>query len=235
MLKNIVFIMMTLAFLAACGSGSQSNSAVSAFEKGSTLVAEANKLLAEGQDRSAKKIFTAAIIELEKAAKNDANQEGLASLLGESQYRIRDFDNAIQWLNKAVGQDKEDPKNYQYLGYCQVNKSAFKEAEANFKRAFALDKSDKIKDEAVKELTDIGELSLSLGDNFTEQGNPAQGVQFKKLGMRIMALALEYTDYDMTLARKIKEYAVEMNDQILMDWIENIIINDGETTIIIKQ
>ena len=233
MFKNIVFTFICLAFLGACDFGNQTNLATSPLESGKIFLAEGNKLRAEGETRAAKKSYTKAIIELEKAAKVNASQKGLASLLGQSQYRIRDFDNAIQWLNKAIKQDKEDVKSVQYLGYCLVNKSKMIEAEASFKKAFSIDKSGAIKKESIAELTEIGELSLSLGANFASQGNPAQGVQFKKLGMRILAMALDYSDYDMDFAKKIQIYATDMQDQILMDWIANIIANDGQRTITI--
>ena len=231
MFKNIVFIFITLAFLGACDAGSKANSATAPLEKGKIFLAEANKLRAEGDDTQAKKVYTKSIVELEKAAREDANQKGLASLLGQSQYRARDFDNAIQWLNKAISQDKEDIISFQYLGYCQINKSKIPEAESNFKQSFALDKSGAAKKEVVKELTEIGELSLTLGDNFTKQGNKGQGVQFQKLGIRILALALEYTNYDLTFAKKIQVYAKEIQDQILIDWIANIIAKEGKNII----
>jgi len=235
MFKHFLLVIISSAFVLACDSGSQTNSATTKLENGKILLAEANKLRSEGQDIKAKKKYSKSIMELEKAAKEDANQKGLAFSLGQSQYRIRDFDNAIQWFKKSIKQDKEDAKSYQYLAYCQVNKSQIPEAEANFKKAFYLDKSGTTKNEVIKELTDIGELSLTLGDNFTDQGNPRQGVQFKQLGMRILAMALDYSKYDMAFAKKIQVYANDMQDQILIDWISNIIDKEGDNTIEIRK
>ena len=159
---------------------------------------------------------------------DDVNRPGLARMLGISQYRIRDFDNAIQWLTKATAADKEDAEAYLYLGYCQINKTKIAEAEKSFKTAFHLDNSETIKQEAIDELMEIGELSLSLGENFIAQGAEPRGYEFKKLGIRIMAFALEFSKYDLELAEKIQKYAIATKDQILIDWIANVILAEKE-------
>ena len=237
MLKNILFVFISIFVFASCGGSGAKSEGASPFEKAKIFLADGDRHREKGEDRTAKKLYKKAVIEFENQVRKDPNVKGLASLLGESQFRIRDFDNAIQWLNKAVAEDKEDARSHQYLGYCLVNKSKIKEADASFKKAFFVDKTGKVKEEAIKELTDIGELSVSLGTNFASQGSPAQGVEFQKLGMRIMAMGLEYSKYDLDLARQIQTYAKEIDNQILIDWIANVI--EGEenktTTIILNK
>ena len=48
--------------------------------------------------------------------------------------------------------------------------------------------------------------------------------------MRIMAMGLEFSNYDLDKAHKIQEFAFEMKDEILINWIGNIIEADGQTT-----
>jgi len=203
-------------------------------EQGKSYLADADRLAGLDDSIEAKKYYKLAVQEFENAARKDPNQEGLALNLGISQYRIRDFDNSIQWLTKATQLDKTDPVSQQYLGYSLINKTKIKEADNAFKTAFSLSKSGAVKDEVISELASIGELSFSLGNNFEKQGNPMQGVEFKKLGMRILAMALEYSKYDMKLAEVIKGYANDMNDQILKDWIGNVIESEKNKTNVIE-
>jgi len=230
MLKNILFVLVSFLALYSCGGSSAKSNTSSPFEKGKIFLADGDRHREKGEDRTAKKLYRKAVVEFENQVKEDSNLEGLASLLGQSQYRIRDFDNAIQWLNKASKTNKGDAKSQQYLGYCFVNKTKIKEAQAAFKSAFILDKSGKIKEETIKELTDIGELSISLGTNFASQGSPAKGVEFQKLGIRIMAMGLESSEYNLDLARQIQVYAKEIDNQILIDWIAGVIEGEENNT-----
>ncbi len=204
-------------------------STMTAFDKGKSYLADADRIRESKDEMQAKKFYQKAIIEFENEVRVDANKPELSRMLGIAQYRVRDFDNAIQWLTKATNQDKTDAVAFQYLGYCYVNKSKIDEAMTAFRSAFSINTTGVIKGESVEELMEIGELSMTIGNNFVQQGNAPQGYSYKKLGMRIMAMGLEFSKYDLDLAKKIQVFAVDMNDQILMDWIANVIENDGNT------
>ena len=204
-------------------------STMTAFGKGKSYLADADRIRESKDEMQAKKFYQKAIVEFENEVRVDANKPELALMLGIAQYRVRDFDNAIQWLTKATKQDKSDPVAFQYLGYCYVNKSKIDEAMTAFRSAFSNNTSGVIKGECIEELMEIGELSMTIGNNFIQQGNSPQGYSYKKLGMRIMAMGLEFSKYDLDLAKKIQVFAVDMKDQILMDWIANVIENDGNT------
>jgi len=215
-----LFLLSTLLF--TCSEGAVKSSKTT-FEQGKSFLQDGDRLLENNNAIEAKKYYKLAVAEFENAVRENPEQENLAKLLGISQYRIRDFDNCIQWLNKAISKNSKDPVSYQYLGYALMNKSKIPEAENAFRKAFALDQSGAIKKESIDELMEIGQLSLNLANNFIQQGSKAQGFEFKKLGMRIMSSALQYSGYDLDLAKKIELYAVESKDQIIIDWIRNVI------------
>lgn len=233
MQRYLFFVLLTTILLGSCQDSAQTNTR-SPYEQGKSYLADADRLVGANDKMEAKKYYKQAVKSFEDAVRQDPNQKGLSQQLGISQYRIRDFDNAIQWLTKATHADPKDAVSQQYLGYSLINKSKIPEAEAAFKKAFFLNPSGVVKKEIIVELSDIGELSLGLGNNFANQGNPAQGIEFKKLGMRILAMALEYSEYDLNLAKKIKTYAVDMKDQILMDWISNVIDSEEKKTNVIE-
>jgi len=205
-----------------------------AFDLGKSYLNDGNRLMEANDAIEAKKYYKKAVLEFEKEIRINPDQDKLAQMLGISQYRIRDFDNAIQWFNRAITQDNKDAVNYQYLGYALMNKSKIPEAEIAFQKAFALDKTDIIKSESIDELMEIGKLSLSLGNNFVEQGNKLRGFEFKKLGMRIMSSALQYSKYDIELAKKVEMFAVDLNDPVIIDWIRNVIESETSKTNVIE-
>jgi len=233
---NIFYICFAAAFISlmACDTNGPTAAKNSALELGKSHLADGDRLRGINDKMKAKSFYQKAIVEFENAVREDAKVPGLARMLGISQYRVRDFDNAIQWLTQATNQDKSDEVAFQYLGYCQINKSQIQEAEKSFKQAFALNESGVVKTEIIDELMDIGELSIDLGSNFIQQGATPQGTQYKRLGMRIMAMGLEFSEYDMTLAKKVELFAKNTNEQVLIDWIGNIIENDGRTEQVIK-
>ncbi len=223
-----------LFFLMSCDSKSAAVSNMSAFEMGKSHLADGDRLREIDDELESKKFYQKAIIEFEKEVRLDSSRPGLARMLGIAQYRVRDIDNAIQWLTKASAQDKTDAQAPQYLGYCLVNKSKFQEADVQFQEAFARNKSGVVKGEILEDLMEIGEFSISLGTNFISQGNAQRGKQYQGLGMRIMAMSLELSKYDMGIAKKIETFAQSIQDQTLIDWIGNIIENDGQTEVEVK-
>ena len=227
---NYLYICLALAMLSlvACDT-KRSGSNMSAFEKGKSYLADGDRLREARDEMEAKKYYRKAIVEFESEAKTNPNKPDLARMLGKAQYRARDFDNSIQWLTKATQLDNKDAVAFQYLGYSLVNKSKIEEAKKAFLSAFRNNPSGVVKAECIDELMQIGELSMTLGNNFVQQGSASQGYGYKKLGMGIMAMGLEYSKYDLDLAKKIQMFAVDMKDQILMDWIANVIENDGKT------
>jgi len=233
---NIFYTCMALAFISlmSCDTNGPVAAKNSAVELGKSHLTDGDRFRGVNDKMKAKSFYQKAIVEFENAVREDANTPGLARMLGIAQYRVRDFDNAIQWLTQASGKDKTDEVAYQYLGYCQINKSKIAEAEKSFKQAFELNKSGVVKTEVIDELMDIGELSIDLGSNFISQGAAPQGTQYKRLGMRIMAMGLEFSEYDMTLARKVEVFAKNTNEQVLIDWIGTIIENDGATEQVIQ-
>lgn len=222
----LVFAMLSLV---ACET-TPSVSKRSAFDQGKSYYADGDRLRGVRDEMKAKEYYKKAIAAFETEARTDPNKPELARMLGMAQYRARDFDNAIQWLTKATQQDKTDEIAYQYLGYCLVNKSKIDEATKSFRTAFTNNPSGVVRTESIDELMQIGELSMTIGDNFVQQGNAPQGYSYKKLGMRIMAMGLEFSKYDLDLAKKIQVFALDMKDQILIDWIGNVIANDGNNT-----
>lgn len=224
----ICFAFALIAFM-ACDSKPVASS-LSAFDKGKSYLADGDRLREVRDEFEAKKYYKKAIVEFETEAKNNPERPELARMLGMAQYRSRDFDNSIQWLTKATQQDKTDEVAFQYLGYSLVNKSKIEEATKAFRTAFNNNPSGVVKAECIEELMRIGELSMTLGNNFVQQGNAPQGYGYKKLGMRIMAMGLEFSKYDLALAKKIQVFALDMKDEILINWIANVIENDGNNT-----
>ncbi len=225
---NFICCVFVILCLLACGK-KPSGSSMSAFDKGKSYLADGDRLLEFGDEIEAKKYYEKAITQFESEARTNADKSELARMLGKAQYRMRDFDNSIQWLTKATQLDQSDAVAFQYLGYSLVNKSKIEEAITAFRSAFSNNPSGVVKTECIDELMKIGEFAMSVGETFVQQGTP-QGQEYKMLGMRIMAMGLEFSNYDLDKAHKIQEFAFEMKDEILINWIGNIIEADGQTT-----
>ena len=95
---------------------------MTAFDQGKSYLADGDRLLEVRDEMEARKYYKKAIVAFETEAKANPEKKDLALMLGKAQYRLRDFDNAIQWLTKATQLDNKDEVAFQYLGYCQVNK-----------------------------------------------------------------------------------------------------------------
>ena len=114
---NFICCVFVILCLLACGK-KPSGSSMSAFDKGKSYLADGDRLLEFGDEIEAKKYYEKAITQFESEARTNADKPELARMLGKAQYRMRDFDNSIQWLTKATQLDQSDAVAFQYLGYC---------------------------------------------------------------------------------------------------------------------
>lgn len=191
------------------------------FNEGVAFSLDAGKSMEVGNEEIGTKKYNQSIEKFKETLQIDSNHKGVAGALGHNYYEITEYDEAIKWFTKATKDQPEFAVSYHFLGLSQINKGRVEEGEKNIKRAFEMDTSEEMRYSTISNLVHIGNLAYSYGDAYEEEGNEKQGADYHKFGVRVLMTALEYSNNDNEIIKMIEGYAVKMNDESLLMWVED--------------
>lgn len=203
----------------AC-SPSKEEKAFKVFNEGVAFSLEAGQLMQAGQEEAAKEKHLLAIKKFKETLTIDETHQGVASALGHSYYETQGYDEAISWFGKAIEIQPDFAVNYQYLGLSQVNKGRIPEGEKNMNKAFELDPSQELRDNTIQQLVYTGNLAYAYADAYAQEGEEAKGNDYRKFVTRVLITALEYSDNDKEIGQLLLDYAAEMKDEDLSNFVK---------------
>lgn len=211
--KKYLFIAL-LGFLNLFGCKQSTKDRVfTVFNEGVSLSLDALNLDQNGKHEAASALNKEAIEKFKETLRIDSLHHGARGALGHNYYLTGEFQNAIDWLEKAHAHNEKTAATFRELGLSRINLDQIEAGQKDIETAFQLDKSQEIKNITADDLYDIGKLAFEYSSEYTKQGQIEQGKTYQVFSLEVLQLALTIDNSRRDIATTLVEFADKAGDK----------------------
>jgi tetratricopeptide (TPR) repeat protein len=193
------------------------------FNHGVAASLDAAELLSSGDVERAKGQSRHAIDQFRMALKLVPKSSTFAGALGHELHVLAatfgegDFNEAQEFLLKAVQLEPDNVAFLCDLGLCRANLGDLPGAQENFQRVCALNESRETREHIATAMADIGQRAFDYGTKLQSEGQEQQGVEYKRFAIGASMLACRTHDMRRDLARQVSVFARDIGDSETAD------------------
>jgi tetratricopeptide (TPR) repeat protein len=177
------------------------------FNEGVTLNLQSALEQQKGNYEKASELNKKSIEKFKETLRIDSAHGAARSALANSLYMDKQYAESIYWFEQAIKANGETAANYRGLGLNKINLGKIQEGATDIDKAFSIDTTREIREVTIQDLTEIGNLAFSYGDNYIQKGEPQKGKDYNRFSIGVLLLAFEYDSTRKDIASRIAKYA----------------------------
>ncbi|MFA0964935.1 tetratricopeptide repeat protein [Roseivirga sp. BDSF3-8] len=210
MYKVLTGLLVLLSITFGCNSSGQQDKSFETFNEGVSYSLDAESAAQEGNPEKAEELHRKAIVKFDETLAADPDHAPALSAMGHSHFMLREFDQCLEWYEKALALDSANVPAHLEYGLCRINLGDIRSGKVAIDKAIALDhNSRETVNHAVDNLLDIGTLAFDYGNGYMEEGDSVKGTDYKRFAVGVLYTAHQ-TD---TTRQEVIRYLVDFSEK----------------------